>query len=492
MKTLLRRTAVAACLTTSISTGAFAAGYDTPMLYSARHMGMGGTAIGAVDDPSAIFHNPAGMSHIKGGMVLLDFSPLIGTIHGSPSDHKVKEQDGSFSQPGMDIGSNTTFAPFFMAGGAYTLHQFLTLGFAVYPVASAGASYTYSVEGSGGGKVDVKDHTRLAFIDFAPAISAQLLPNLRIGAAYRYSTVEFDRQRVNPNPTGTPLSVDLAMKGSNYEGFRVGAQFNQGPIDVGLVYRHKTMTEVTADTGILENQNGTDIKYAFILPSKLGLGVQWKAMAALRLALDLEYTWQEQNDTTNLAGTGNLVGLSFPVKVPNVSKWGNNVTARVGGGYKIGAAEIRAGYTRDAQAANVKYPSAFGTPPATTHVVTAGFGYELSDTLDFSLAGAYRTGSAEVSAADVKDNGCPFCGKAGTYEISLFGAYLDLRWKFGAPKPAPVQPMQEVKEATPAVEATPTPAAEPPAAPPVTPAAPPATTGTAPATEPTPAPPPRA
>src|SRR6187402_2873166 len=61
-----------------------AGGYDTPMLYSARHMGMGGTAIGYVRDPSALFHNPAGLGHIERGEVLGDFSLLVGKIHASP------------------------------------------------------------------------------------------------------------------------------------------------------------------------------------------------------------------------------------------------------------------------------------------------------------------------------------------------------------------------------------------------------------------------
>ena len=43
---------------------AWAGGYDTPMLYSARHMGMGGTAISGVNDASALFHNPAGMARL--------------------------------------------------------------------------------------------------------------------------------------------------------------------------------------------------------------------------------------------------------------------------------------------------------------------------------------------------------------------------------------------------------------------------------------------
>src|SRR5688572_4305347 len=50
-----------------------AGGYDTPMLYSARHIGMGGTAIGYVSDPSALFHNPAGLAQTGRFSVLGDF-----------------------------------------------------------------------------------------------------------------------------------------------------------------------------------------------------------------------------------------------------------------------------------------------------------------------------------------------------------------------------------------------------------------------------------
>src|ERR1041384_4302541 len=64
---------------------AHAGGYDTPMLYSARHMGMGGAAVGYVRDPSALFHNPAGLAQVGRVSVLGDFSLLVGDIHGSPS-----------------------------------------------------------------------------------------------------------------------------------------------------------------------------------------------------------------------------------------------------------------------------------------------------------------------------------------------------------------------------------------------------------------------
>ena len=55
---------------------ASAGGFDTPMLYSAEHMGMGGVAVSFVDDPSALFHNPAGLARAPRLSVLADFSGL--------------------------------------------------------------------------------------------------------------------------------------------------------------------------------------------------------------------------------------------------------------------------------------------------------------------------------------------------------------------------------------------------------------------------------
>src|SRR6187402_1499272 len=155
-----------AALALSLSTAsvAKAGGYDTPMLYSARHMGMGGTAIGYVQDPSALFHNPAGLGKIQRGEVLGDFSLLVGGIHASPGA----------APAGKDVDSETTIAPFFLVGGAYRLHKIITLGVGVFPIASAGATYKY-------GTGNFQDSTELFFLETTPAIAFNLLSNLRLG-----------------------------------------------------------------------------------------------------------------------------------------------------------------------------------------------------------------------------------------------------------------------------------------------------------------------
>src|SRR5687767_14987519 len=108
---------------------AWAGGYDTPMLYSARHMGMGGTAIGYVEDPSALFHNPAGLAQIRGVNLLGDFSLLLGVLKGSPAADQ------------RSIESETVVAPFFLVGAGIGITDWLSAGIAIYPVASAGATY---------------------------------------------------------------------------------------------------------------------------------------------------------------------------------------------------------------------------------------------------------------------------------------------------------------------------------------------------------------
>ena len=112
-----------------------AGGYDTPILYSARHMGMGGTAIGYVNDPSAMFHNPAGLGGVRGLELMANLSPLTGSITSSPGSgpDTMAGPDGTFP-------ARTTapaISPLFLLGAAYRLAEPVTFGLGFYPVAAA-------------------------------------------------------------------------------------------------------------------------------------------------------------------------------------------------------------------------------------------------------------------------------------------------------------------------------------------------------------------
>jgi len=413
---------LAACALTAPS-AAHAGGYDTPMLYSARHMGMGGAAIGYVNDPSAVFHNPAGLGQIERGEVIGDFSLLLGGIHGSPG-----------LGAGRDVDSDTTVAPFFLIGAGYRIQKLITLGVGVYPIASSGATFHYGA---------TKDSTELFFLEASPAIAINVLPNLRIGAGYRVTYVRLNRYSGQPDSGAVPY-LDFTLTGQNFTGFRAGVQYDPTSwLSLGAVFRNPTTTKVTNSHGTALRLEFNDVSTKFKLPAKLGFGTradfeQFGLHGAL--AADFEYSFNSENVGYDLQGTE--AGMTTPTSVSNVFEWSNSATLRFGAEYRvwrnpalqIDRVALRAGFVHDTKTANSQYPTPFGTPPGPTRVVTVGTGYN-GGKWQANLAYGYRFGHGAVTAADLNAPGrksCQFCGTYGKddYAIHLSGIYVDASYKF--------------------------------------------------------------
>ena len=406
-----RRLLVAGALSSSSLLGAgssIAAGFDTPILYSARHQAMGGTAIAGVDDPSAAFHNPAGLQGVEGFAALGDFSLILGKVKATPST-------GS-----GNIESNTVVAPFFLLGAGYRVHEWLTLGVGAFPVASGGAEYEYDI-----GSTPSIDTTEIVFFEATPLLSlnvprdAWLPGKLAFGAGYRMSLVMFDRQQ---GAVDDPQILDLALRGFDWTGFRVGVQYS--PIEalkLGVVFRNKVTVTAKADSATVLAQDATDGELDFTLPAKLGFGARydWKRFG---VASDVEWAFQNQNKRSPLVGTID----DTRTEVPNVFDWQNGVTWRSGLEYRVGSGPVfplRVGYIYDSPVTNRAYPSAFGTPPSATHTLTAGVGY-VRDHWQVNLAATRRFGSTSIAEEDL-GTGCAFCSFEGDYKITMTGLYID-------------------------------------------------------------------
>lgn len=406
---------------------ASAAGYDTPILYSARHMGMGGTAIGYVRDPSAIYHNPAGLGRIGTASILGDLSLIMGHITAAPV------------ADGESLVSELTVAPAFLLGGAYRITEWLSAGLAIYPVASAGGEYKYN----GADGAPQTDLTSLIFFEFSPAIAITLPYNLHIGLGYRISLIQFERVK---GPADDPKFFNLDMSGMNWAGFRLGMQWQPIPeLGVGLNYRFKTRTEVTAETSNFINQDLNKTSTEFILPAQFGVGLRGD-LGNVGVALDLQYTFNSQVSTqtyiaeqkvdTDGDGTPDVSKLPAPLAVDNVARWRDNWTLRAGAEYRFDTSCVfgehiaaRIGYVYDGQVANGQYPSAFGTPPVATQTGTAGVGFD-AGAWEVNLAYAYRTGAVDVLPEEKGPLTCLACAKSGYYAIELHGVYLDFSYDF--------------------------------------------------------------
>lgn len=440
----------------SLPNSAAAGGYDTPMLYSARHMGMGGTAVAYVDDPSAMFHNPAGLAGTEKLTLMGDFSLLVGDITANPQ-----------SPSDDSITSGTTVAPFFLIGASGRITSWLTAGLAIYPVASAGAEYTYGMNAAG----DVgTDSTTLVFFEISPGLAFEI-PNtgLSIGAGYRMTYASLDRSR------DTGLATELELSGLSFAGFRLGAQYNlMDYVKFGLSYRHKTVTEVDGPGFVVAPGDAT-YTTEFILPSRFSFGAR-SDFGPVGIALDAEYALQSQN------GRGQISTEMAGIDIDTINDWENAWTVRIGAEYRLmdGKLPIRLGYVWDQQTSNRAYPTAFGTPPDATHIFTAGAGYNAGP-WQANIAYAYRTGSTTITPDDIAGRDtCLACGNPGEYSIGLHGIYLDFSYHFGRgetyetghgiayrgdvePEPEPMpEPMPEpVVEPAPEPVAVPEPMPEP-------------------------------
>jgi long-subunit fatty acid transport protein len=192
-----------------------------------------------------------------------------------------------------------------------------------------------------------------------------------------------------------------------------------------VVFRNKIEVTTKADTAVVVTQDATDGELEFTLPAKLGFGARfdWRRFG---VASDVEWAFQSQNERPPLKGT--LSGTE--TEVPNVFDWSNGVTWRMGLEYRLGEGPVgpviplRVGYIYDTRVTNRAYPSAFGTPAAPTHSLTAGAGYAQQH-WQLNLAVTRRFGSTTI-AEDELGEGCAFCGFAGDYEITMTGLYVDV------------------------------------------------------------------
>jgi long-chain fatty acid transport protein len=417
-------------LVLSPSSRAHGGGFDTPILYSARHMGMGGTAIGYVDDPSALYHNPAGLAGVRGLELIGNLSLLSGKITSSPGGfYDAIEDNGYYPSRTSEL----IVAPGFLLGGGYRLHKRIVLGLAAFPVASASGEYqTTATDFTSNGPRQTINRTKLLFMEVTPGLSVELPYGLSVGFGYRITYAELERVQ---GWKDKPEYFDFSGKGIDLKGFRAGVQWRASEHwSLGVVYRHRVEPKLTSDRGIATYKQFTELETTFVLPAKLGAGTRVD-FGDFGAAFDLEYGFYSQNQRTLLKAK------ELNPSVENVFAWKDAVTVRVGAEYRVKQRfPVRLGYVYDGQVASKHYPSAFGTPPTASHSPTVGVGYR-TDRMSVNLAGAFRVASTSVSPADTQDEAatmhatdrypCATCSKAGhDYSLWLAGAYVDFSYDF--------------------------------------------------------------
>lgn len=422
---MVRATLCIGALAALVLTGsdpARAGGFDSFLVHSARHLGVGGAAIGYVDDPSAVFHNPAGLTRSGGPALMLEAGIMRPSVRSSPA-------------PETQATSEPMFAPNGMLGGLVPLGQRVALGVAAHPIAAAGARYRH--DGPAG---NTRDEMRAALVEVSPAAAVRVGHGVSIGVGYRVTAMSMRRESVAANADRPGISLD--GRGVSAAGIRIGAQWDvlarppdprRLALSLGVAYRHRVSVPVHGEGGTAIGAPLRRFETSFLLPSRLGFGARLDHRR-VGVMLDAGVAFDGQNDRRTIhlrLEDGRAAAL------PNVFAWRNSAFVRGGLELRVLASRalaLRIGGAWDAPSVSRRYPTPFGPPPTDVGLATGGVGLRRGP-WSVNAGYGFRFGGTRITRDDVAGaEACAFCGYPGRYEVRAHLVALDVShtWRGGS------------------------------------------------------------
>jgi long-chain fatty acid transport protein len=369
------------------------ASYEFLMPWSAKEMSMGGAATASVDGSQSLYFNPAGLANLKAAEMNSNISPYIIKSTGSLNfpTATTLTQSGSLSpNGGLFWGTK--------------LNEKLGIGVGVYGAAGATNKYGVMDLTSAGAVVNPEVSGNLADLEFAVGAGYHLTPELSIGAAWRVSVISSYIKTFNPDPANLfSLNID-GLTGSNFAGFRFGAQYRPVEANWGLGASFRTAVPINLKNGTISGvalktntalAGAADGTVTTSLPWELTVGGYYQLLSNWRFVL--QYDFAQYNSLKSFDVTGTLGGVAFVT--PLAQNWNNQSRLRLGTEVTdIIPVPIRLGYVLTSQVIpNDRASTAFATPPGLASGFAIGSGVDFTKKLHFDGAISYVSGSGDAT-----------------------------------------------------------------------------------------------
>lgn len=404
----------AGCVTTWASAGL--ANPEPPAPYDARSVGMGSTGVAHVENATAVYHNPAELDGVAKGAVTGGFSPLF------------PQMRAPLQGPDSEVKSTRSLGPLFFVGGAYRVHERVTVGAAAYPTMGFGATYE-DVDALGGFDLSAT----LSVIELSPAVAVAVTDWLALGAAYRISRFGYQADTPTlapspPAPAGTFVATETELSDWNFLGLHLGALIRPAAhTRIGVAYRSKITAELEGTTTVADQELDTSMEFSVPHVFKLGLA-QGLAGERLLLALDLRYAlFRDANEAlvVRTEGSGDERAEL---------DWKDSLGLYLGGEVRVVPDRflLRAGYSLATSATPEETAMPVMPPPGLQHGAHLGAGVALGG-LSLDLGGYYLFGGADAE---------PDAGIPGRYRMDGILASLSATYRFGARPGADAEPAE--------------------------------------------------
>lgn len=340
-------------------------------LEGAKAAGMGTAFLAVADDPSAIAHNPAGLTQQKGTHIYNGINAVIlSSEYESPEGRSERTSFQIFLPP----------------------NAFLTTDFGLEKVALGLG--IYSPFGIGGRKWSETGLTRyastnglIATVNINPTVAWRVLPQLSLGFGVDilYSLNQMAKM-VDQSALGF-RDAKLSFRG---DGVGVGGNFGillfpNGEISLAFAYRSRIRLRQRGSVALeaiappLQPPFGggvfrTNASIVMEFPHTFNWGLAWRPTSKMTLALDVEwFRWSVlKQQVLNLK---NEIPAVHFTDIPLIFDWQDCVLLKVGVDYKISERfSLRGGYTYLPTVVPDRTLNP-GNPDSDQHYLAMGFGY---------------------------------------------------------------------------------------------------------------------
>jgi long-subunit fatty acid transport protein len=414
-KTLVALSAATGCL---VSLNAYSAGLEKNVNWSGKYNGVAGAATSSVSDSEGLFFNPAGLAGVEGkGDIHVNFSPTLSQFKGPVSSTQV-------------ANSKTGFSPLGGLTSAYRLDDSTVLGAGVFVSGGTQARFT-DISSLGNGT----NESSLKLIEGTIGAARKINDKISVGASWRIAYGQADLASVAA-VAGSSVQLEFKdLSGWNFSSFRLGAQYRDEDLGIGINIRTPVNMSMKGETGyaalplpVTVVDSNTTVKAVF--PLAISLGSDYKVNSRLKLLGDFSYTNYSANKTlkidTNPASAGPVQnGVFAALKAAGgiPLNWHDLYIGRLGAEYKLqDNLVLRGGYALISAVTNKDFAKATFSSPGLGHSLTLGAGskfgnLEANAAFDYSFASGHSDGNGTNALA-------------GDYKSQSYTAHLGVAYSY--------------------------------------------------------------
>lgn len=326
------------------SSPAFAAGFQINE-HSALNTGMASSVVATVDDPSAIFHNPAGLTRIEGTEFQAGTSLIV--PHGQYSGPGLPGTGGPVEN--QDLVNDPVPVPYVYAARALSDKAYVGLGFYL----PYGSGLEWRNPDQFVGRTQIRELSLRTFY-FTPSVALKLneMISVAVGVSLVPATLLL-RRELGATDTQEPLFPSGSLVEVSGTAFGVGA--NAGVqltlidyLKIGFTYKSAVDLSFSGEANFtVPSDAPLDIRSTFpdqtgtgdiTIPHTFGLGIGWE-QGPLTVEVGGQLTLWESYDELR---------LNFDAGLPTPSSasprdWENVFLVRIGAEYRVGDLALRLG-----------------------------------------------------------------------------------------------------------------------------------------------------